>query len=169
MNGRTLLSMRICDAARLEGGMDDRKRLDTLTESIIGSAIEVHRALGPGLLESAYERCLSFDLATRGFTVEHQKPIPLFYKNTRLDCGYRVDLVVANEVIVEVKSVEQLLPIHGAQLLSYLRLSRLQVGLLINFNVSVLKNGLRRIVNSYPDFPYPLRASASSALKGNAS
>jgi len=106
--------------------MDDREQLDRLTESIIGSAIEVHRALGPGLLESAYERCLSFDL-------------------------------------------DQLLPIHGAQLLSYLRLSRLQVGLLINFNVSVLKNGVRRIVNSYPDSSHPLRPSAASALKGNAS
>jgi GxxExxY protein len=161
--------MRVCDAARLEGGMDDREQLDRLTESIIGSAIEVHRALGPGLLESAYERCLSFELATRGVAVEHQKPIPLFYKKARLDCGYRVDLVVADKVIVEIKSVDQLLPIHGAQLLSYLRLSRLQVGLLINFNVSILKNGVRRIVNSYPDSSHPLRPSAASALKGNAS
>ena len=153
------------------GGMDDKDRLDGISEAVIGAAIEVHRALGPGLLESAYQSCLSFELTTRGVVVEREREIPVIYKKERLDCGYRVDLVVANELIVEVKSVDQFHPVHAAQLLSYLRLSGLHVGLLINFNVSVLTNGIRRIVNAYPDVPHPVRvsaSSASSALKGNA-
>jgi GxxExxY protein len=148
--------------------MEDKERLDRITETIIGAAIDVHRALGAGLLESVYESCVAFDLAARGLGVERQKAIPLTYKGTKLDCGYRVDLVVENEVIVEVKAVEQLLPIHAAQLLSYLRLSGLRVGLLINFDVTALQRGIRRVVNSYPDARRPLRPSAASALKGNA-
>jgi GxxExxY protein len=149
--------------------MLDKEGLDALTKSIIGAAIDVHRALGPGLLESAYESCLSFDLLARGLSIERQMTMPLTHKGTRLDCGYRVDLMVKNEVIVEVKAIEQLLPIHAAQLLSYLRLSGLRVGLLINFDVTALNRGIRRVVNSYPDSLRPLRSSAVSAFKGNAS
>jgi GxxExxY protein len=147
----------------------DKDRLDAVTQSIIGAAIEVHRALGPGLLESAYETCLSFDLVERGLKIERQRSLPFVYKGSRLDCGYRVDLVVEEAVIVEVKAVEQLLPIHAAQLLSYLRLSDLPVGLLINFDVTSLQRGIRRVVNAYPDSLRPLRSSAASALKGNVS
>jgi GxxExxY protein len=147
----------------------DKDGLDAITESIIGAAIDVHRALGPGLLESAYETCLSFDLVERGLRIERQRSLPFVYKGSRLDCGYRVDLVVEEAVIVEVKAVEQLLPIHAAQLLSYLRLSDLPVGLLINFDVTALQRGIRRVVNAYPDSLRPLRSSAASALKGNGS
>jgi GxxExxY protein len=129
------------------------ENLDEITESIIGAAIEVHRALGPGLLESAYETCLSFELVQRGLKVEQQKPLPVIYREIRLDCGYRLDLRVEEAVIVELKAVDALLPIHQAQLLSYLRLSGCHVGLLINFNVRVLKDGIRRIVNHFPDLP----------------
>jgi len=119
-----------------------------VTETVIGSAIEVHRALGPGLLESAYEACLAYELGRRGLKVERQKPVPLTYGSVRLDCGYRADLVVEDRVMVELKSVDRLEPIHEAQLLSYLKISGLGVGLLINFNVKMLKAGIRRIVNN---------------------
>ena len=121
------------------------------------------------MLESAYETCLSFDLVERGLKIERQRSLPFVYKGSRLDCGYRVDLVVEEAVIVEVKAVEQLLPIHAAQLLSYLRLSDLPVGLLINFDATSLQRGIRRVVNAYPDSLRPLRSSAASAFKGNAS
>ena len=130
--------------------MNESERLNHITDQVIGAAIEVHRALGPGLLESAYEACLTFELAQRGLKVEPQKPLPVVYKEVHLDCGYRLDLLVANAVIVEIKAVESLPPIHQAQLLSYLRLSGCKVGLLINFNVTVLKHGLRRLVNDFP-------------------
>ncbi len=117
-----------------------------LTEKIIGAAMEVHRALGPGLLESAYEACLVYELTQRGLKVEQQKPMPLVYKSVRLDCGYRLDLLVENTIIIEIKAVEELHPIHGAQLISYLKLSGCRVGLLINFNVRLLKDGIRRFV-----------------------
>jgi GxxExxY protein len=130
--------------------MNESERLNHITDQVIGAAIEVHRALGPGLLESAYEACLTFELAQRGLKVEPQKPLPVVYKEVHLDCGYRLDLLVANAVIVEIKAVESLAPIHQAQLLSYLRLSGCKVGLLINFNVKVLKDGLRRLVNDFP-------------------
>ena len=119
-----------------------------VTEAVIGSAIEVHRALGPGLLESAYEACLAYELGRRGLRVERQKPVPLTYGSVRLDCGYRADLVVEDRVMVELKSVDRLEPIHEAQLLSYLKISGLSVGLLINFNVKMLKAGIRRISRS---------------------
>jgi GxxExxY protein len=125
--------------------------LDSITEKIIGGAIEVHRILGPGLLESAYEACLVYELAQRGLQVQTQVPLPVAYGGVRLDCGYRLDLLVEDCVIVEVKAVDGLAPIHDAQLLSYLRLSGNQVGLLINFNVPVLKDGIRRIVDGFPD------------------
>lgn len=120
---------------------------EKLTREIIGAAIEVHRELGPGLLESSYEVCLSRELELRGISFEFEKPLPLEYKGVRLDCGYRLDLLVADVVIVEVKSVEALAPIHEAQLLTYLKLTGVKVGLLINFNVVVLKAGLRRLVH----------------------
>ncbi len=115
--------------------MTERENLDQITESMIGATIEVHRALGPGLLESAYEACLTFELAQRGLKVEQQKPLPVVYREVKLDCGYRLDLLVEEEVIVEV------MPIHQAQLLSYLKLSGCKVGLLINCNVRVLPEG----------------------------
>jgi len=130
--------------------MSEGEKLNRITDQIIGAAIEVHRALGPGLLESAYEACLAFELAQRGLKVESQKPLPLTYKEVRLDCGYRLDLLVEDAVIVEIKAVDTLAPIHQAQLLSYLRLSGCKVGLLINFNVRILKDGLRRLVNDFP-------------------
>lgn len=117
-----------------------------LTQSIIGAAIEVHKTIGPGLLESAYESCLCHELTLRSIAFQQQVPLPVVYKGTQLDCGYRIDLVVANSVILELKAVEQLLPIHEAQLLTYLRLSGKRIGLLINFNVPVLKNGIVRRV-----------------------
>lgn len=131
--------------------MTEAENLNRITESIIGAAMEVHRALGPGLLESAYEACLAFELAQRGLKVERQKPLPVIYREIRLDCGYRLDLLIEGVVIVEVKAVDHLMPIHQAQLLSYLKLSDCKVGLLINFHVKVLKDGLRRVVNDFPD------------------
>ncbi len=129
----------------------ERERLDKITDSIIGAAIEVHKALGPGLLESAYSACLAFELAERGHEVVTQKEIPVVYKQTHLECGYRLDLLVDQAVIVELKAIDRLSPVHDAQLLSYLKLTGLKVGLLINFNVLLLKNGLRRLVNGFPD------------------
>ena len=120
--------------------------LSELTERIIGAAIEVHRALGPGLLESIYEACLCKELELRGIAFEQQVQLPLEYKGLTFDSAVRPDLVVEGEVIVELKAVEKLLPVHEAQLLSYLRLGRKRVGLLINFNEAVLKDGLRRMV-----------------------
>jgi GxxExxY protein len=133
--------------------MQEKDRLDLITRRIIGAAIEVHRHLGPGLLESAYEACLAYELRQTGLRIEQQKPLPIVYKDVKLDCGYRLDLVVEDSVIVEVKAIEQFAPIHDAQLLSYLRLSGKMVGLLINFHVRVLKNGLKRIVSDFPDSP----------------
>jgi GxxExxY protein len=116
---------------------------------LIGAAIEVHKALGPGLLESAYEACLRRELDLRGVTYQHQQPLPIEYKGETVDCGYRLDLVVEGVLIAELKSVEQLLPIHEAQLLTYLRLTGIHLGLLINFNVPVLRRGVKRMVNGY--------------------
>jgi GxxExxY protein len=137
--------------------MDEKDRLDQITRRIIGAAIEVHKVVGPGLLESAYEACLAFELRAMGLKVEVQRPLPVVYKDVKLDCGYRLDLVVEDAVIVEIKAVERLAPIHDAQLLSYLKLSHKRVGLLLNFHVRVLKDGLKRIVNEFPD-------SAASAV-----
>ena len=131
--------------------MEEKDRLDFITRRIIGAAIEVHRHLGPGLLESAYEACLAYELTQLGFKVEQQKPLPVIYKQVALDCGYRLDLVVEDSVIVEVKAVDKLAPIHDAQLLSYLRLTNRRVGLQINFHTRVVKDGVKRIVNDFPD------------------
>ena len=117
-----------------------------LTENIISAAIEVHRALGPGLLESAYQACLAREFALRGLSFEQEKPIPITYKNVKLDCGYRADFLVNDKVVVELKAVEQMHPVYEAQLLTYLRLTGCKIGLLINFNVPVLTNGVVRRV-----------------------
>ena len=121
--------------------------LNEITEIIIGCAIEVHKALGPGLLESTYEVCLIHELSKRGLRVEKQVAVPVIYDSIKLDAGYRIDLLVGDAVIVELKSVDRLHPIHEAQLISYLKLSGKKVGLLINFNVKLLKDGIRRLAN----------------------
>jgi GxxExxY protein len=120
-----------------------------ITDRIIGAAIEVHRHLGPGLLESAYEECLCFELHLAGLAFQRQVAAPIVYKGLKLDCAYRLDLLVENSVIVELKAIETLLPIHSSQLLSYLKAQNKRVGLLINFNVPMLRSGLKRIVNRY--------------------
>lgn len=119
-------------------------KLNIITEQIIGAAIEVHRALGPGLLESAYEECLSHELALREIPFERQRPLPVEYKGVKLDCGYRLDLLVNGLVVIEIKAVESLQRIHEAQLLTYLKIGGWKLGLLINFNVPILKDGIRR-------------------------
>ena len=129
--------------------MNEKEEIDKITEAIIGAAIRVHRELGPGLLESAYEACTVYELVEGGWRVEQQKPLPLVYRGVRLDCGYRLDLLVAEKVVTEIKAVDRLLPIHRAQLLSYLKISGHKVGFLINFNVIVLKDGIVRIINGY--------------------
>ena len=120
---------------------------EELTSEIIGAAIEVHRELGPGLLESAYEVCMFKELEARGLAVMAQVPVPVVYKGDRLDAGFRIDLMVEDRIVVELKAVEKLLPVHTAQLITYLKLSRHEVGLLMNFNVPVLRDGIKRIVN----------------------
>jgi len=121
--------------------------INYLTGKVIGAAIEVHKALGPGLLESVYEACLFQELQLRDISCERQKQISVEYKGMEIDCGYRIDLLVANEIIVEIKSCDRLQPIHEAQLLTYLKLTKKKVGLLINFNVPVLKDGIKRMAN----------------------
>ena len=123
--------------------------LNELSSQIICSTIEVHKALGPGLLESAYEQCLSHELGLRNIHFESQAPLPVSYKEIELDCGYRLDILVEGRIIVELKSCERIEPIHHAQLLTYLRLSNLKLGLLLNFNVPVMKDGINRIVNEF--------------------
>jgi GxxExxY protein len=117
-----------------------------LSEAVIGAAIEVHRTLGPGLLESAYEECLCHELGLRGLSFRRQIAVPVIYKGVQLDCGYRVDVVVEDTLVVELKTVEQLAPVHEAQLLTYLRLTGIKLGLLLNFQTAVLKNGIKRMV-----------------------
>jgi len=115
-----------------------------ITEKIIGCAIEVHKALGPGLLESAYEACLFYELQKTGLRAERQKPVPVVYKEIKLDCGYRLDILVEDCVIVELKTVETFMPVHEAQVLTYMKFAKKNLGLLINFNVTLLKNGIKR-------------------------
>ena len=119
-----------------------------LTEKIIGAAIEVHRTLGPGLLESAYQECLFYELTSKGFKVEKEKALPVIYKDIKLDHGYRIDLLVDNKIILELKTVEFLTDVHTAQILTYLKLGKYPLGLLINFHTKLLKNGLKRFINS---------------------
>ncbi|MFA5815986.1 MAG: GxxExxY protein [Bacteroidales bacterium] len=118
--------------------------INEITERIIGCAIEVHRALGPGLLESAYEECLAYELRLAGLQVQRQLPVPVVYKEIKLDCGYRVDILVHDLVLIELKSVEVLNPVHEAQILTYMKFANRPIGLLINFNVLLLKNGIKR-------------------------
>jgi len=120
--------------------------LNQITEAIIGAAIEVHRHLGPGLLESAYQACLAHELGLHNLSYEQEKIIPISYKGILIDCGYRLDFLVEKAVVVELKTVESLLPIHEAQLMTYLKLTGCKLGLLINFNVPLLKNGIKRVI-----------------------
>lgn len=124
-----------------------------ITEKIIGAAVTVHRALGPGLLESAYEACLGAELQAQGLSIVKQVPVPIIYRGVNLDCGYRLDLVVEERVVVELKAVEKLLPIHRAQLISYLRLAGKTLGLLINFHEYRLLDGVQRLVHQYEAAP----------------
>jgi GxxExxY protein len=144
----------------LNRGGAETQRENQLTEKIIGCAIEVHKALGPGLLESAYEECLCYEIAQNGLFLSRQVPLPVIYKGIKLDCGYRIDILVNDLVIIELKTVEKLLPIHEAQLLTYLKLYRRPLGLLMNFNVPVLKDGIKRLVNQFQE------TSASPRLGG---
>jgi GxxExxY protein len=123
--------------------------INELTGRTIGAAIKIHRKLGPGLLESAYEACLAHELSAMGLRVERQKPVPLFYEGLKLDCGFRADMVVEGRLVVELKCKEALHPVDYSQMLSHVRLLGLQVGLLINFHVTVLKDGITRMVNDY--------------------
>ncbi|MEK7723742.1 MAG: GxxExxY protein [Acidobacteriota bacterium] len=127
----------------------EQQRINQITEKIIGCAISVHRVLGPGLLESAYEECLCYELSQASLNFERQVPLPVIYKGVKLDCGYRMDIVVEDLVIIEIKAVEKILPVHEAQILSYLKLYNKKLGLLLNFHVPVLKNGMKRIANNF--------------------
>ena len=131
------------------------EELNQVTDQIIGAAIAVHRELGPGLLESVYESCLAFELGERGYEVERQRPQAVRYKSLTIEAGYKIDMAIRNahgvEVLVELKAIEKIIPIHEAQLLTHLKLSGCPVGLLINFNVELLKDGVRRLVNNFPE------------------
>jgi GxxExxY protein len=133
------------------GAEDAEKKMKELTAKIIGAAIEVHKTLGPGLLESAYEECLAHEMQLCGLDFERQVPLPVAYKGINLNCGYRLDFLVEKAVVLELKAVDALQPIHEAQLLTYLKLGCWTVGLLINFNVPVLRNGIKRIVLNYEE------------------
>jgi GxxExxY protein len=142
-------------------------RLNHLTEQIIGAAIEVHRNTGPGLMESVYEECLCYELSQLGLRFQRQVHLPVSYKGVKLDCGFKMDLLVEDPVVLELKTVDQLLPVHSAQLLTYLKLSGKKVGLLVNFNEPVLTKGLKRLVNHFRE---PVKApvtSAPSAFSGS--
>lgn len=136
----------------------EKNQLNKLSNQVIGAALTVHRELGPGLLESTYEACLWHELNVRGISTRRQVSLPVVYKEVKIDCGYRIDLLAEDELIVELKSVEGLKPIHGAQLVTYLKLSGSRLGLLINFNEKVLKHGIRRLVNGIDHEP-SLRSS----------
>ena len=129
--------------------LETKDILNRLSSEIIGSAIEVHREMGPGLLESVYEICLARELALKGIDFKRQVAIPVKYKTLQLDLDFRIDLLVEEEVVVEIKTVDTILPIHEAQLLTYLKLSKKKLGLIINFNQALLKDGIRRMVNGY--------------------
>ncbi|MEO8206405.1 MAG: GxxExxY protein [Chthoniobacterales bacterium] len=137
--------------------------MEKVTGEILGACIAIHKELGPGLLESAYEECLCYELSKRGIGFQRQIPVPVVYGEVKLECGYRLDLVVDESIIVELKTVETLLPIHEAQLLTYLKLTKLTLGLLINFHVPILKQGIKRIVLNHPS------SSASPRLCGSLS
>ncbi len=142
---------------------------DPLTYQIIGAAIEVHRSLGPGMLESAYEECFCFELVSRGLSVQRQTILPLVYKGVQLDIGYRPDLIIDRQVIVELKTVENILPVHEAQVLTYLRLTGLERGLLINFQSQPLTNGIKRLVRNWSQVSGDSAVSAVSAVSASTS
>ena len=125
--------------------------IDAIAADIVDSALKIHRQLGPGLLESAYEACLEHELTKRGYSVERQKPQPVHYDGIVIDTGYRIDLLVNDLIIIELKAVAELAPIHNAQLMTYLKLSAKSLGFLINFNVPLIKNGIRRIANQFQE------------------
>jgi GxxExxY protein len=131
--------------------MEVMMNMNQLSSKIIGAAIEVHKTLGPGLLESAYEECLCHELSIQGLLFEKQKPLSIDYKGKKLDCGYRLDIVVEKAIIIELKSCEKIEPIHKAQLLTYLKLSGLNLGLILNFNVPLMRDGIVRIVNEFSE------------------
>ncbi|MEW6313077.1 MAG: GxxExxY protein [Pseudomonadota bacterium] len=135
----------------------EAQRINELTDRIIGCAIDVHKAIGPGLLESAYEQCLSREMELGGIRFKRQVTLPVEYKGSKLDCGYVMDIVVEDLVIVELKTVERILPVHEAQLLTYLKLYKRSVGLLLNFNVDVMRQGIKRIVNNFIEPSAPPR------------
>jgi GxxExxY protein len=145
----------------IDGGAAlDTRRINEVSREIVGAAIEVHRGLGPGLLESAYEQCLCHELAIRKIPFRRQVELPVNYKGVRLDCGYRVDVIVDSCVVVELKAVERLLPIHDAQVLTYLKLLDFKLGLLINFHVPLLKHGIKRLVCGLKDEESPASIDA---------
>ncbi|MCZ7608934.1 MAG: GxxExxY protein [Ignavibacterium sp.] len=123
--------------------------INDLTSTVIESAIKVHKILGPGLLESSYKECLAYELNKKGLLIEKEKPVPLVFEEVKLECGYRLDLLVNNELILELKSVEFITDIHIAQTLTYMKLMNKKFGLLINFNVTLLKDGIKRLINKY--------------------
>lgn len=135
-----------------------------LTQTVIGCAMKVHSALGPGLLESAYKECLCFELLSAGLFAEKEKPMPLIYSEVKLDCGYRVDIMVERRLILEIKAVEAINDVHLAQVLTYLKLAHLRLGLILNFHVVHLRDGIRRVVNRYDDSASSAQASPSSAV-----
>ena len=135
----------------------ETQRENQITETVIGRAIEIHRTLGPGLLESAYEECLCYELKEARLSFRRQVLLPLNYKGVRLDCGYIMDVVVEDLILIELKTVERILPIHEAQLITYLKLSGHSVGLLMNFNVALMKSGIRRLVNMFHEISAPPR------------
>ena len=143
--------------------------INQITEKIIGCALEVHKNLGPGLLESTYEECMTYELNKSNVQFERQKSLPVIYKETRLDCGYRLDILVYQQVIVEIKAIDVLIPIHEAQLLTYLKLSGCKVGLIINFNIKLLKQGLKRIICDTQSEKYKQIFSVTSVVRGLAS
>ncbi len=132
-------------------------QINELTEQIIGAAMDVHRSLGPGLLETAYEECLCHELNLRKIEFERQVALPVTYKGVKLDCGYRIDILVANTVVVEIKAVKALEPIYQAQVMTYLKMGSWKVGLLFNFNSILLKDGFKRFVLGFKDEPFPLK------------
>ncbi len=127
----------------------DRKEIDELSFKVIGCIIEVHKNLGTGLLESTYSNCLAYEFTEKGIKFVKEKELPVIYKKNRIECGYRIDFLVEDEIILELKSVEKILPIHKAQLLTYLKLSNKKLGILVNFNEIIVKNGIQRIVNEF--------------------
>jgi GxxExxY protein len=146
--------------------MDPSESLNELTHRIIGLLIRVHRVLGPGLLESIYRRCVAYELRQAGYKVDEERPVPLVYGDMQFVCAYRIDMIVNDQVVIEIKSVERLEQVHGSQLLTYLRLTNCPIGLLVNFNTSMLKNGLKRFINSPAGCsgPEPAFSAADSCL-----